>query len=127
MAVNPFSKKGRSESTIGRVGYKSESRVAKKLGAKPTLASGAMAGMKSDMTLEGVRIEAKSTQTNTMSMQYAWCVKITEEANKAGQMPAITMSFTDTAGVGRKFGEWVAIPLNKFKELQEMGVLNVED
>lgn len=127
MSTNPFSKKGRSGSTIGRTGYKSEARVAKKLGATPTLASGAMPGIKSDMILEGVRIEAKSTQTNTMSIQYGWCIKITEEAIKLGQMPAITLSFTDTAGSGRKFGEWVAIPIHKFKELQEMGVLDVKD
>lgn len=127
MTVNPFSKKGRSGSTIGRTGYSSEARVAKKLGAKPTPASGAMAGIKSDMTLEGIRIEAKSTQTYTLSIKYAWCVKITEEAIKLGQTPAITLSFTDTAGAGRKFGEWVAIPMNKFKELQAMGVLDVKD
>lgn len=127
MALNPFSKKGIAASSIGKTGLKSEARIAKGLGAKQTLASGAMQGMKSDMVLDTVRIESKSTTTNTLSIQYGWCIKITEEAMKYGQTPALTLSFTETDGKPRKFGEWVAIPIHKFKELQAMGLLDVED
>ncbi|MEG1728732.1 MAG: hypothetical protein RR280_04235 [Bacteroidaceae bacterium] len=123
MATNPFTKKGMKESTIGRTGMKSETRLSVALNMRQTPASGAMLSAKSDMVGEGVRIEAKSTTTNTLSVQYGWCIKITEEAISSGRMPALTLSFTDEKGKGKRFGEWVAIPLHKYQELVENGAL----
>lgn len=123
MATNPYTRKGIAESSIGRSGLKSEARTAKKLNVFQTPASGAMLGAKSDMVGEGVRIEAKSTTTNTMSLQYGWLVKITEEANTSAKLPVLTMSFVDHQGRSKRFGDWVAIPMHKYQELVDMGVL----
>lgn len=123
MATNPYSRKGRDESSIGRSGMKSEARLAKRMNLYAQPASGAMQGAKSDLVGDQVRIEAKSTTTNTLSVQYGWCVKITEEAVTTGRMPAVTLSFTDEQGRGKRYGEWVAIPLHKYQELVDAGVL----
>lgn len=110
---NPY----RTTLKTGEAGRVSESRLAKTLGARLTPASGALVGAKGDMKLPDYLIEAKSTSTNTMSLQLAWAVKISEEALATAKTPAITISFTNDQGKSNRFGDWVLIPLHHYKEL----------
>jgi len=101
----------------------SESKVAKKLGARLTPNSGAKRGAKSDATLDGPtyrwQIESKSTVKNTLGIELGWLVKVQNEALNTGRMPALTISFVTAEGKPRKDGEWVACPLHVWRELTE--------
>ena len=101
---------------IGHVGRKSERKIAKKLGAKLTPNSGAVQSAKGDMHLGDFKIEAKSTQTGTLSLKRDWLLKISGEALADGKIPALSLAFTNAGGVSWPDGEWIAIPLSKFRE-----------
>jgi hypothetical protein len=100
-------------------GKKSENRVAKQMKARLHPNSGAMAGAKSDASRTGVRMEMKSTTTQTMAIELAWLVKITQEALEHGQYPVVVLSFVDNQGKPRlrQYAEWVVVPLAVFEEL----------
>jgi hypothetical protein len=118
---NPFMSRLEGRAT-GSHGNKSEARLAKSLGARQTLASGALQHDKSDMKINGkrkIRIEAKSTIHNSMSVELAWLTKIRHEAAINGAIPALTISFVTPEGKAKVGGDWVAVPLNIFKELTE--------
>lgn len=102
-------------------GRKSEKRVAKKMGAKLHRGSGSSRGQKSDASRGSIRLEAKSTVTQTLALDMAWLVKIAQEALAAGQTPAVSLSFVDASGKSRlrQYAEWVAIPMSVFQELVE--------
>lgn len=104
-------------------GKKSEKRLTKAMGARTHPNSGSMRGAKSDASLPGarVRVEMKSTTTQTMSLDLAWLVKIAQEALSHGQTPAVTLSFVDPSGKPRMrtYSEWVCLPLAAFQELTD--------
>lgn len=102
---------------IGRVGIKSERKLAKTLGAKLTPASGALASAKGDMTKKHFLIEAKSTINNSIGVKFEWCEKISQEALETGKTPALSIRFTDPDGQAKRFGAWVMIPEHEYKEL----------
>jgi len=66
-------------------GKKSEKRVAKSMGAKLHPNSGAMRGAKSDASMPKFRLEMKSSTTQTLPIEMAWLVKITQEALAMGR------------------------------------------
>lgn len=102
-------------------GRKSEKRVATSLAARLTPASGAMRGAKSDMKKKAgdrkFQIESKATKNATLGVDLGWLVKVTEEAQATGSIPALTMSFVDEHGKSKPKGDWVAIPMWAFQEL----------
>jgi hypothetical protein len=104
-------------------GKKSEVHLAKSIGARLTLASGAVAGSKGDMKHNGdgfkVLLEAKSTVTGTLPVQYEWLVKIEKEALAKNSIPALAMSFVTPDGRNRPMGCWIAMPLWAYQELME--------
>ena len=118
--TNPFMNRAakRSSTDHGRV---SEKRVATSLAARLTPASGAMRGAKSDMKKKvggrKFQIESKATKTATMAVDLGWLVKVTEEAQATGSIPALTMSFVAEDGKSRPKGDWVALPMWAFQEL----------
>ena len=116
---NPFLDRAKQHST--EPGRKSEKRVAKKLGARLHPASGAMKGYKSDATLTEAdfRLEMKSTTRTTLPLEMGWLAKITVEALEHSQKPGLVFSFVDAEGkpVMKLHSEWIAIPLEIFKEL----------
>lgn len=126
--TNPYMARQQQKGQTGS-GRVSETRVARQLGARLVPNSGSVRGMKSDMAtkraptgkVDGMdlafRIEAKSTKAMSMSLEYAWLGKIVAEAMSNGQVPALTVSFTNDAGAARPYGDWVAIPLNLFHEM----------
>ena len=115
---NPFVATGKSE--IGNAGRHSERRVSLTLGANLTPASGAVQGFKSDMILPDYRIEAKSTQANSITIKLEYLVKITEESLNSNKVPALTVSFTDAVGKPKRFGDWVMIPISHYEEIVEL-------
>ena len=118
--TNPFMNRAakRSSTDHGRV---SEKRVATSLAARLTPASGAMRGAKSDMKKKvgdrKFQIESKATKTATLAVDLGWLVKVTEEAQATGSIPALTMSFVGEDGKSRPKGDWVALPIWAFQEL----------
>ena len=119
------------ESEIGLAGRKSETRVAESLASRLTKASGASEKDKGDIETKvwnlkeqynpnsyQFRIECKSTQSQSLSLKRGWLHKIAKEAQGYGELPALTISFTDERGDTRyPEDEWVAIPMSLFKEL----------
>lgn len=122
MAKNPFLERQKLAPKNAH-GKKSEAHLAKSIGARLTLASGAVAGHKGDMRHNGegfkVLMEAKSTVTGTLSVQYEWLVKIEKEALAKNSMPALAMSFVTAEGRAKQMGQWVALPLWAYQELME--------
>lgn len=119
---NPFLDRQAKRGTT-RHGNHSEKRVAKSLGAQVHAASGAMPGNKSDASLKekNFRLEMKSTINDTLKLEMGWLSKIVQEALSHGQRPALAFSFVDPQGQPRmkQHAEWVAIPMEVFKELLE--------
>ena len=102
---------------IGHAGRLSEARLAKNLGAKAQPAYGAMLGAKGDIDLGPVLLEAKSTISDSMSLQFVWLHKIADEARRAGKTPAVAISFVTQLGKSYMDGEWVMLPRDVFKEI----------
>lgn len=104
---------------IGHVGRVSEAKVAKKLAARLTPASGALAGAKGDMSVNNYLIEAKSTVKRSLSLKLDWLEKINHEALSTGKVPALSVRFTTEYGDEVRGGNWVMIPESEFKELMD--------
>ena len=102
---------------IGKAGRRSEARLKRKLDGKGRPASGALPGSKGDIELGKVLLEAKSTTQESMAVKLAWLLKIASEARSEGKSPALSVSFIDEQGQARLDGEWVMIPMHRFKEL----------
>lgn len=98
-----------------------EPRAAKKLGARLTPNSGATVGSKGDMRTALWLIESKTTVNQSLAMELAWLVKITEEASTSMRNPALLFSFVLPDGRPRPNAstEWVAMPLHLFQELTD--------
>ncbi|MCL4743814.1 MAG: hypothetical protein KJZ83_00215 [Burkholderiaceae bacterium] len=116
MIENPWVKR-RTQHRIGKSGRKSERRLAHQLATRPRPASGAMEGAKGDMDLGTVLLEAKSTTQVSMAVKLDWLAKISKEARSEGKMPALSVSFVKPDGTPLLDGEWVMVPLHKFKEM----------
>lgn len=107
----------RAQHRIGKSGRKSEERLARQLGGRTRPASGAMEGAKGDIVLGEHLLEAKSTTQASMGVKHSWLAKIAKEARSEGKMPALAVSFINPDGNPVMDGEWVMIPLHRFKEL----------
>jgi len=103
---------------IGRAGRKSEKRLTKMLRGRETAASGAL-GDKGDIDLGPALVEAKSTTQESLGVKMAWLAKIAREARAVGKSPALAISFVNAEGRPHLDGEWVCIPMHKFKEMFE--------
>lgn len=122
MSDNPYLKRLAARGPNGH-GKLSEKRVAKRLGAHLTPASGALAGHKGDMRKRlGDRkfvMEAKSTVHDTMKLDLTWLMKVQNEALAKGAQAALTVSFVKPDGSARPMGEWVLVPAGDYAELME--------
>lgn len=113
---NPYLTR-RVQHKIGKAGRASEQRLTKELNGRARPASGAMDGAKGDIDLGQFLLECKSTTNNSLSIKLDWLIKITREAMSEGKPPALSVSFVDPQGKPVDAGEWVLIPLYKFREL----------
>ena len=111
----PYLRRRNREHT-GTAGRRSEKRVAKEVGGRQTIASGAIEGAKGDIELPDVLMEAKSTVKNSVSIKFDWLSKITGEARSQGKIPALSVSFTTPTGARIVGGDWVMVPMAVWKE-----------
>lgn len=114
--ANPFLSRI-SRGGSGRSGVASEKKAAKRLGARQTRYSGAMATERGDMELAQFKIEAKSSTKDSISIKLDWLAKISQEAQQEGLTPALSVSFVHGSGEPRAFGTWVAVPEDVFRKL----------
>jgi hypothetical protein len=78
-----------------------------------------MSDAKGDMSLDkNWLIEAKSTIHESLTIQYSWLGKISQEALVEARWPALTVSFTDRQGRAVNFGDWVLVPRQVWDELR---------
>lgn len=87
-----------------------EERTVKRLGLKPTVASGILSGDPADAKDEVVRMEIKTTIRDTLRVDSRWLLKIFEEAMTKNQMPVLSMQFINENGEPRPGLAWVAVP-----------------
>src|ERR1041385_9356157 len=99
LSDNPYIKRVNAQTKTSH-GRLSETRIAKKLGARLQPNSGAMRGAKSDAILKraNFRLEMKSTTHLTLPLQLAWLSKISTEALSHSQRPGVVISFVDRQG-----------------------------
>lgn len=102
---------------IGDAGRAAEKAFAAKLNMKLMPASGA-AGSKGDMGNEKFLLEAKSTIKDKYSIAIQTLLKIHSEALMAGKLPAFAILFTDQHGKAVRQGEWVAVPLWVWEQME---------
>lgn len=98
-------------------GQKSETKTAKRLGAKQVAGSGAMEGNKADLHLSNHLIECKSTVKDSFSVKLAVLRKIVTEAREAAKTPVLHVAFTHETGAPVKDGTWVMMREADYKEL----------
>lgn len=99
------------------LGKDSEKNVLAALKVRPTLASGAMPGSKSDGVGKNYRVECKSSINKTMPLDHSWLCKIASEARETDKTPLLTVSFVTTGGVSRTDGEWVMMLREDFLDI----------
>ncbi len=102
---------------IGDAGRPSEKRTLKRLGARPTPASGAIPGGAGDGETEEYVIECKSTSFRSLPLRLADLAKVTREAQASGQTGVLSATFTDENGSPRRGGKWVVVPEWLWREL----------
>lgn len=114
---NPFF--DRQDRGTHKHGQKAEKKVAKRLGGKVRAGSGSVEGYKGDVELPDYLVENKTTINKSLSIKQDWLVKISVEAREAGRVPALAIQFVDSQGNSTRFGRWVMIPEENFKEITE--------
>ena len=97
-------------------GQRSEKKTAKRFGVRANAGSGAVEGFKGDITLPDFLAENKTTEHASFSIKLEWCEKISKEAREKGKTPAVTIQFVDKQGNARRYGRWVMIPEDEFKD-----------
>lgn len=101
-------------------GQKSETKVAKRLGAKQVAGSGSMEGNKGDLILQDHLIECKSTVKESFSVKLPQLRKIAQEAREASKTPALHVSFVKENGDPVKDGTWVMMREQDYRNLLTM-------
>lgn len=92
-------------------GNKEEKRIAKKIGARQTPASGATKFMKGDMLKGTNMIDAKSTNNLSFTVTVADLQKLESDAFMNGKNPVLLLNFPK-AKLATK--EWVLVPYDRF-------------
>lgn len=105
MSIN-YPKWLREEPSKRKIADKQEKHLAKKLGAKRTINSGAFDISKGDLFTDKHLIEAKYTDKDQYILKYATLEKIAKEAFESGKDPALILLF-------RKYNKhYLIIPLS---------------
>lgn len=100
----------RFERRAGNAGKSAEKKAVKRMGARATLASGALDHDKGDYSLEDVLFDSKSTVKGSISLKHEWLEKIAKEAQGKKMVGAIHIQFTEDDGGIKKDGSWIALP-----------------
>lgn len=87
-----------------------QERVADALRGWVQPASGAFPNYKSDVVNKHFQIECKSTRRRSLSIKTDWIIKISNEAESNGRMPAVAITFDQLPLVVEK--DWILLPLS---------------
>ena len=104
---------------VGDAGRASEKRALKRLGARPTPASGAIPGGAGDGETDEYVIECKSTKFVSAPLLLEHLGKVTSEAQASGQTGVLSLTFTHESGAPRRGGKWMVIPEWLWSELTQ--------
>lgn len=116
MSANPVFTR-LSSPKIGEHGRSAEKLAAKRLGARQTPASGALASAKGDFEKDGFLIENKATTSGSYSLSQEVWLKIYNEALAVGKNPALAVQFVTPSGSSRRDSRMVVIPEWLFQEV----------
>jgi len=94
---------------------KQESRVAQRSGGRRVPASGALPGIKGDVSGKLHLIECKTTGKKSIRIEQRWLTKIAREAAMKHKMPGLVFSFPDIASDVDQ--DWIAVPMRDFVNL----------
>lgn len=113
---NPYFKRKKG---MGEAGRKVEKTLAKKLGGKLTIGSGALDFQKGDIKLGEFLIESKSTVKDSYKIDLNVLAKIKGEALCADKEPVLAISFTNGNGKIKECGSWAMIEYGEFVQYME--------
>ena len=113
---NPFVDRHKKRHSHGQ---RSERKTAKRLDGRSRPGSGAVEGAKGDIDLPAFLAENKTTEHKSLSLKLDWLEKIDREAREEGKSPALSIQFVDKMGNPLRFGRWVLITEDDFRELSE--------
>jgi hypothetical protein len=98
-------------------GQRAEKKASGRLGVRKNPGSGAVEGLKGDLTADDFLIENKTTEHRSISLKMDWLEKIHREARQVGRSPAVTIQFVDKLGNPVPYGRWALIPEDEFKDV----------
>lgn len=98
-------------------GSVAEKKTAQRLGMNTVPASGAMYGVKGDITSDQFLIENKSTVNESLGVKKSWLHKIETEATELGKRPALAVQFVNARGDSSAGDRWVMIREIDYQEL----------
>lgn len=93
-----------------------EKILAKSLGVKSQIASGALEFAKGDIDTKHFLIESKATTSDSLGVKINWLAKITKEASNKMKKPALAITFCTANGVPVTNGTWVAIRQRDYED-----------
>lgn len=92
-----------------------ELELAKKLGGKRQIASGAIDGYKGDVKLDDFLLDSKETDGDEIRVDRTMIMKISREALGNNREPGLVLTWNKLAvGIPK---EWVVIPIDVFMKL----------
>lgn len=106
---------------VHKHGQRAEKKTSGRLGVRKNPGSGAVEGLKGDLTADDFLIENKSTEHRSISIKLEWLEKIHKEARQVGRAPAVTIQFVDKLGNPVPYGRWALVPEDEFSEFLEEG------
>ncbi len=99
-----------ADKSVKQKANETEKKLAKKLGGCRRPMSGAIGGLKGDVSTDTFLFDSKETIDSSIRVRLDDLFKISKEANAEGKHPALVLSL--------KGQQWVCIPLDVFKEMQ---------
>lgn len=97
-----------------KISDRQEKQVAKRLGGRVHIASGALPMKKSDLSTSDFQIECKTTAAGSHSVKVDILAKVTLEASQRNRRPALSIRFEGEKDPNR---DWILVRLCDFEEL----------
>lgn len=91
-------------------GTLAERKGARRMGARATLASGALDFDKGDYEMDSLLVDSKATVHKSISLKQEWLEKIRKEAQGKQKVGAVHIQFTDDKGNVVRNGSYFVVP-----------------
>ena len=91
-------------------GSRAEKKASKRMGARQTLASGALEWDKGDYEVADMLLDSKATIHRSVSLKLDWLEKIRKEAQGKKMVGGIHIQFTNPDGEPVPNGSWIVLP-----------------